>query len=165
MLGEGVLALPSTESSNGLGLNNSGNTITLRNADGFVIDRIKFGKAPARGSLTRHPGPSTPFMAHSGIAGKEISPGAWPIGAPFTEKPFLPVPQGVIHLELSDGDLILHWETAPTATYTVLGRQAVVGPFEPVAEGLTYDGGSGLFRTSAKAATQFFHHKNRLILP
>ena len=156
MLGEGVLALPATESSNGLGLNNSGDTITLRNADGFVIDRIKFGKAPARGSLTRLPGPSAPFMAHSGIAGKGISPGAWPSGAPFTEEPFLPVPEVVIHVELSDGDLILNWETAPTATYTVLSSQAVVGPFEPVAEGLTFDGGSGLFRTSAKAATQFF---------
>ena len=95
-------------------------------------------------------------MAHSGIAGKGISPGAWPSGAPFTEEPFLPVPEVVIHVELSGGDLILNWETAPTATYTVLSSQAVVGPFEPVAEGLTFDGGSGLFRTSAKAATQFF---------
>ena len=43
VLGEGVLALPATESTSGLGLNNSGDIITLRNADGYVIDRIKFG--------------------------------------------------------------------------------------------------------------------------
>ena len=51
---DGMLALPATESTSGLGLNNSGDTITLRNADGHVIDRIKFGKPSSKGSMTRH---------------------------------------------------------------------------------------------------------------
>lgn len=156
VLGEGVQALPATESTSGLGLNNSGDTITLRNADGYVIDRINFGKTPGNGSLTRHPGPSAPFMAHGNIAGKGFSPGTWPSGAPFTEEPFLPVPDIVILAEVSGGELSLSWETAPTATYTVLGSQAVNGPYKPLTEGLTFDGGSGSFSTPAKSAAHFF---------
>ncbi|MBO60522.1 MAG: hypothetical protein CMO63_00940 [Verrucomicrobiales bacterium] len=156
ILGDGVLALPATESTSGLGLNNSGDTVTLRNAEGYVIDRIKFGKAPGGGSLTRHPGPSAPFVAHANIAGKGISPGAWPSGAPFTEEPFLPVPEVVIRAEVIDGKISLSWEAAPTATYTVLGSQAVNGPYKPLTERLVFDGGSGSFSSPAKAATQFF---------
>jgi len=32
----------------------------------------------------------------------------------------------------------------------------VNGPYEPLGEGLTFDGGSGSFSTPAKSAAQFF---------
>ena len=94
-------------------------------------------------------------MAHANIAGKGITPGAWPSGAPFTEEPFLPVPEVVIYAEVIDGKMSLSWEAAPTATYTVLGSQAVNGPYKPLTERLVFDG-SGSFSSPAKAAAQFF---------
>ena len=68
----------------------------------------------------------------------------------------MPVPDIVILAEVSGGELSLSWETAPTATYTVLGSQAVNGPYKPLTEGLTFDSGSGSFSTPAKSAAHFF---------
>ena len=57
VFGDDVLALPATESMSGLGLNNSGDTITLRNADGHVIDQIQYSSTSKnKGSMTRYPG-------------------------------------------------------------------------------------------------------------
>ena len=48
VLGDGVLALPATEGTSGLGLNNSGDTITLRNADGTSSTASSSASRPAK---------------------------------------------------------------------------------------------------------------------
>ena len=156
MLGDGVLALPATEGTSGLGLNNSGDTITLRNADGHVIDRIQFGKPTGKGSMTRHPGLNGAFADHSTVADALVSAGAWPSGSPFAEDPAVDIPEIKITVSMADGDITLNWEVSPAASYTVKASGSVAGPYEPVAEGLMFDGVVGTYSAQADQAARFF---------
>jgi len=156
VLGEGVLALPATESTSGLGLNNSGDTITLRNADGHVIDRIQFGKPTGKGSMTRHPGLNGVFADHSTVAGPVVSAGTWPSGAPYTEDAVVEIPEVAISVSLTDGEVSLDWEASPAASYSVKASGVVAGPYEPVAEALKFDGGAGAYSVQADQAARFF---------
>ncbi|HJN81277.1 MAG TPA: lamin tail domain-containing protein, partial [Verrucomicrobiota bacterium] len=156
VLGEGVLALPATESTSGLGLNNSGDTITLRNADGHVIDRIQFGKPTGKGSMTRHPGLNGVFADHSTVAGSVVSAGTWPSGAPYTEDAVVEIPEVAISVSLTDGEVSLDWEASPAASYSVKASGVVAGPYEPVAEALKFDGGAGAYSVQADQAARFF---------
>jgi len=156
VLGEGILALPATEGTGGLGLNNSGDTITLRNADGHVIDRIKFGKPTSKGSMTRDPGLNGEFADHSTVADAAVSAGTWPSGAPFTEDAVVDIPEIIISASLADGELILGWEASPAARYTVKSSNSVTGPYTPVGKKLKFDDSAGSFSTKADKAAQFF---------
>ena len=156
VLGDGVLALPATEGTSGLGLNNSGDTITLRNADGHVIDRIQFGKPTGKGSMTRHPGLNGAFADHSTVADALVSAGAWPSGSPFAEDPAVDIPEIKITVSMANGDITLNWEASPAASYTVKASGSVAGPYEPVAEGLMFDGGVGTSSAQADQAARFF---------
>ena len=156
MLGDGVLALPATEGTSGLGLNNSGDTITLRNADGHVIDRIQFGKPTGKGSMTRHPGLNGAFADHSTVADALVSAGAWPSGSPFAEDPAVDIPEIKITVSMANGDITLNWEVSPAASYTVKASGSVAGPYEPVAEGLMFDGVVGTYSAQADQAARFF---------
>ena len=156
VLGDGVLALPATEGTSGLGLNNSGDTITLRNADGHVIDRIQFGKPTGKGSMTRHPGLNGAFADHSTVADALVSAGAWPSGSPFAEDPAVDIPEIKITVSMANGDITLNWEVSPAASYTVKASGSVAGPYEPVAEGLMFDGGVGTYSVQADQAARFF---------
>ncbi|MEC8973845.1 MAG: lamin tail domain-containing protein, partial [Verrucomicrobiota bacterium] len=150
VLGDGVLALPATEGTSGLGLNNGGDTITLRNADGHVIDRIKFGSTSKNnGSMTRHPGLNGAFADHSTVADAAVSAGAWPSGAPFTEDSAVEIPEINVTASLAGGELTLGWEASPAASYTVNASVSVAGPYEPVAEGLTFDDDAGSYTAQA----------------
>ena len=156
VLGDDVLALPATEGTSGLGLNNSGDTITLRNADGHVIDRIQFGKPTGKGSMTRHPGLNGAFADHSTVADALVSAGAWPSGSPFAEDPAVDIPEIKITVSMADGDITLNWEVSPAASYTVKASGSVAGPYEPVAEGLMFDGVVGTYSAQADQAARFF---------
>ncbi len=156
VLGDGVLALPATEGTSGLGLNNSGDTITLRNADGHVIDRIQFGKPTGKGSMTRHPGLNGAFADHSTVADALVSAGAWPSGSPFAEDPAVDIPEIKITVSMANGDITLNWEVSPAASYTVKASGSVAGPYEPVAEGLMFDGVVGTYSAQADQAARFF---------
>ena len=156
VLGDGGLALPATEGTSGLGLNNSGDTITLRNADGHVIDRIQFGKPTGKGSMTRHPGLNGAFADHSTVADALVSAGAWPSGSPFAEDPAVDIPEIKITVSMADGDITLNWEVSPAASYTVKASGSVAGPYEPVAEGLMFDGGVGTYSAQADQTAGFF---------
>jgi len=156
VLGDDVLALPATESTSGLGLNNSGDTITLRNADGHVIDRIKFGKPSSKGSMTRHSGLNGAFADHSTVADAAVSAGTWPSGAPFTEDPTVEIPEIKITVSLADGEIHLSWGASPAASYTVRSSNSVAGPYTPVGKKLKFDDSTGSFRAKADRAAQFF---------
>ena len=156
VLDEGILALPATESTSGLGLNNSGDTITLRNADGHVIDRIKFGKPSSKGSMTRDPGLNGAFADHSTVADAAVSAGTWPSGAPFTEDPTVEIPEIEITVSLADGEIHLSWGASPAASYTVRSSNSVAGPYTPVGKKLKFDDSTGSFSAKADRAAQFF---------
>ena len=157
VLGDGVLALPATEGTSGLGLNNSGDTITLRNADGHVIDRVKFGSTSKnKGTVTRHPGLNGAFAFHGAVADATVSAGAWPSGAPFTEEPTVDIPDINISFSLANGELTLSWEASPAASYNIKASALVAGPYESVAEGLMFDDGAGSYSAQADQAARFF---------
>ena len=156
VLDEGILALPATESTSGLALNNSGDTITLRNADGHVIDRIKFGKPSSNGSMTRDPGLNGEFSDHSTVAAAAVSAGTWPSGAPFTEDPTVEIPEIKITVSLADGEIHLSWGASPAASYTVRSSNSVAGPYTPVGKKLKFDDSTGSFSAKADRAAQFF---------
>ncbi len=156
VLGDDVLALPATEGTSGLGLNNSGDTITLRNADGHVIDRIKFGKPSSKGSMTRDPGLNGAFADHSTVADAAVSAGTWPSGAPFTEDPTVEIPEIEITVSLADGETHLSWGASPAASYTVRSSNSVAGPYTPVGKKLKFDDSTGSFSAKADRAAQFF---------
>ena len=156
VLGDDVLALPATESTSGLGLNNSGDTITLRNADGHVIDRIKFSKPSSKGSMTRHSGLNGAFADHSTVADAAVSAGTWPSGAPFTEDPTVEIPEIEITVSLADGEIHLSWGASPAASYTVRSSNSVAGPYTPVGKKLKFDDSTGSFSAKADRAAQFF---------
>ena len=156
VLGDDVLALPATESTSGLGLNNSGDTITLRNADGHVIDRIKFGKPSSKGSMTRHSGLNGAFADHSTVADAAVSAGTWPSSAPFTEDPTVEIPEIEITVSLADGEIHLSWVASPAAGYTVRSSNSVDGPYTPVGKKLKFDDSTGSFSAKADRASQFF---------
>ena len=157
VLGDGVLALPATEGTSGLGLNNSGDTITLRNADGHVIDRVKFGSTSKnKGSATRHPGLNGAFAFHGAVADATVSAGTWPSGASFTEEPNVDIPEINIAASFANGELTLGWEASPAASYNVKASASVAGPYEPVAEGLMFDDGAGSYSAQADQAARFF---------
>ena len=156
VLDEGILALPATESTSGLALNNSGDTITLRNADGHVIDRIKFGKPSSKGSMTRDPGLNGAFADHSTVADAAVSAGTWPSGAPFTEDPTVEIPEIEITVSLADGEIHLSWGASPAASYTVRLSNSVAGPYTPVGKKLKFDDSTGSFSAKADRAAQFF---------
>ena len=156
VLGDDVLALPATESTSGLGLNNSGDTITLRNADGHVIDRIKFGKPSSKGSMTRHSGLNGAFADHSTVADAAVSAGTWPSSAPFTENPMVEILEIEITVSLADGEIHLSWGASPAASYTVRSSNSVAGPYTPVGKKLKFDDSTGSFSAKAERAAQFF---------
>ncbi len=156
VLGDDVLALPATESTSGLGLNNSGDTITLRNADGHVIDRIKFGKPSSKGSMTRHSGLNGAFADHSTVADAAVSAGTWPSSTPFTENPMVEILEIEITVSLADGEIHLSWGASPAASYTVRSSNSVAGPYTPVGKKLKFDDSTGSFSAKAERAAQFF---------
>ncbi len=156
VLGDDVLALPATESTSGLGLNNSGDTITLRNADGHVIDRIKFGKPSSKGSMTRHSGLNGAFADHSTVAAAAVSAGTWPSSAPFTENPMVEILEIEITVSLADGEIHLSWGASAAASYTVRSSNSVAGPYTPVGKKLKFDDSTGSFSAKAERAAQFF---------
>ena len=141
----------------GLGLNNSGDTITLRNADGHVIDRIQYGSTSKnKGSMTRYPGLNGAFTDHGTVADSIVSAGAWPSGAPFKEDPVVDIPEVDITVSLANGEITLRWEASPVADYTVLVSGLVVGPYKPTGEGLKFNDGVGSFSVKADQFARFF---------
>jgi len=156
VLDDGILALPATEGTSGLGLNNSGDTITLRNADEHVIDRINFSKTSSKGSMTRDSGLNGAFTDHSTVADASVSAGVWPSGAPFTEDPTVEIPEIKITVNLADGEIHLRWRASPTANYTVRTSNSVAGAYTPAGNKLKFDDSMGSFSTKADRAAQFF---------
>lgn len=85
-----------TASSGALGLNNAGDQVVLKNAQGQVVDQVAYGaQANQDQSLTRFPEGIGPFLLHQDISSQGLlfSPGADPEGGvPLQDSP-QPQPQ------------------------------------------------------------------------
>ncbi|HEX4953446.1 MAG TPA: lamin tail domain-containing protein [Thermoanaerobaculia bacterium] len=81
-----------TASTGGLALNNTGDTVTVKNASAVVVQSVTYGSAANNdASLTRSPDwTNTPFVRHNlatGSGGTRFSPGQTVAGAAFTVPP------------------------------------------------------------------------------
>ena len=74
----------------------------------------------------------------------------------YTEDAVVGIPEVTISVSLADGEISLDWEASPAASYTVKASGSVAGPYEPVAEGLMFDGGVGTYSVQADQAARFF---------
>ena len=154
---EGVVALPATESASGLGLNNNGDVITLRDAEDNVIDRVAFGSTTGNiGSATRHPGLNETFVDHGIVAVALSSAGTWPGGDRYTTDPVLPIPEIRILASLVDEKVTLRWDANPAHNYTLLAADSVTGPFKPVSENLQVEVGQVTFSELFTGVTRFY---------
>lgn len=129
--------------SGGLSLNNTGDTITLKNSAAAAIESVTFGSGEggANQSLNRNPdGGGITFAPHStipGSAGRLFSPGAQVNGMPFTAGPRL---------------------TSISPTSANLNSP----PFELTVEGSDFDGGAKVL-IDAQVITTAFVDSGRLI--
>ncbi len=136
-----VPAIPASESSAGLALNNDGDTITVRNQLGGVIERVVYTAAQvsSTGSMTRFPTIDHSFVAQTSVSDLPVTPGRQYDGKLWSEPPTLP-PSEVGRLAASltaAGAVRLTWPVTAGQTYTVLTAPSVTGPWTPLASGLT----------------------------
>jgi hypothetical protein len=122
--------------SHGLSLNNTGDTITLKDSFGTTLESVTFGSAEgnANQSLNRNPdGGGINFAPHStipGSAGRLFSPGALVDGTPFTSGPRIT-------------------SISPTTA------NQFAAPFELTVLGSNFDGGSRVLIDSQEMTTAY----------
>lgn len=119
----GPEAVPGTD---GLGLNNSGDVLMLRNADGRLVERLVYGPrgVSGDGSMVRWPLPDGPWAPHVQVqSGRPASPGVPPVGTEWI--PGITLPELKLDYALEQDRIRLYWTRSPGATYTV--REFQVG--------------------------------------
>jgi len=132
-----VPSIPANLNS-GLSLNNTGDTILVRNAESNLVCRIVYTAkmvAPDA-SMTRWPDASGPFVPHATVAQTPASPGLQPDGKKWNEQTQANQIQGFRVVFQPDGNLRLSWENVETATYTIWAAERIHGPYSPLATGL-----------------------------
>lgn len=130
----GPEAVPGTE---GLGLNNTGDTLMLRNAGGRLVERLVYGPrgVSGDGSMVRWPLPDGPWMPHVQVeSSRPASPGTPPVGTEWI--PGITSPELKLGCALERDRIRLSWPRTPGATYTV--RELGIGGHgaRTLAEGL-----------------------------
>ncbi|MBI2104442.1 MAG: lamin tail domain-containing protein [Candidatus Omnitrophica bacterium] len=96
----------SIASSGSLGLNNAGDTVTLRDAGTLLVDAVTYGSEGGRNSsLTRSPDGAGPWTLHQGLNGLPFSPGTTVDGrARLEPTPHLPPPP--LHTDATGGPVL-----------------------------------------------------------
>lgn len=136
-----VEAQAASEGSAGLALNNTGDQILLRNALGYLIERVVYTttQMSSQGSMSRHPTLSDGFAPQATAGTEPVTPGRRPDGQPWSE----PVPPvldavGLVNCRLNrDGTLTFTWPRVAGHSYSVLSSPTLDGPWLAVATGLT----------------------------
>jgi hypothetical protein len=136
-----VEAQPASEGSAGLALNNTGDQILLRNALGYLIERVVFtaSQMSSLGSMSRHPTLADGFVPQATAGPDPVTPGRRPDGQRWSESvpPVLETVGLVDHRLNPDGTLTFTWPVVAGHTYSVLSASTLDGPWQPVATGLT----------------------------
>lgn len=133
--------IPASESSAGLALNNDGDTVTVRNQLGGVVERVVYTAAQVSsgGSMTRYPTLDHAFAPQISVSTLAVTPGRQYDGKLWSEPPTIPPTDvGPLAAALTvRGTVRLTWSARAGQTYTVLAAPAVTGPWTPLASGLT----------------------------
>lgn len=128
----------------GLGLNNGGDVVRIRNADGRVVTQFAYQPGESwSGSMTRQaPSITGAWIPHPPLNGLTVSPGRGPGGEPFTPANSAPRPVlRVIRVAGSPAVIRLQWTADPSKSYSVHRATSLAGAFEEVAGALQFGGG------------------------
>lgn len=136
-----VPAVPASEGSAGLALNNDGDTVTVRNQLGGVVERLVYTarQVNSGGSMSRAPTIDHDFTAQTNVAAWTVTPGRQYDGRRWSEPLPPPVVEvGAVAARLeANGALRLIWNAAAGQTYRVQTASDVTGPWTELATGLT----------------------------
>lgn len=149
-------AVPSQEGT-GIALNNAGDIIMLRNADGNLVARVVYTQSQTSpdGSMTRYPDINSAFVPQAGVSALLVTPGRQYNGKQWTEPGDVPVNVGEIAATLNaNGSVTISWAAQAGVTYTVRSAANVTGPFTSLASGIT--GGSYTDNALSGVATRFY---------
>ncbi|HNQ90150.1 MAG TPA: lamin tail domain-containing protein, partial [Verrucomicrobiota bacterium] len=152
-----VPSIPASESSAGLALNNNGDTLTVRNADGHVVLRVVYPESQVApdGSYTRYPDANGDFLPHPCVSTLPVSPGHQYDDRPWSEPPALG-PGQVNNLRIAltaSGTPRILWQAEPNRVYSVWQASRIQGPFSRIASCLA----SGEFDDTASADANRFY--------
>lgn len=125
-----IPAVPASEGSAGLGLNNGGgDSIELRNPEGRLVSRVVYDSVPSNGSWTRFPSPSGAFTNHAAVSSRAFSPGfQYDLRSYGLPALGLVRPTPIQWTRISDG-LHLRWTIEPGRKYTVERSEGIGRPF------------------------------------
>ena len=141
-------------STAGLALNDTGDTIVVRNASSNVIARVVYTAAmvSANSSLTRFPNTESDFVAHRTAGALYASPGLQPDGQAWSVPQVPPVTSITATVALTPGGLKLTWNSVAGATYSVSSSPEAAGAYQPLQTGIT----SGTYTAPATAGRAFY---------
>ena len=146
-LGPGIFAAPASRGTSGLGLNNTRDSILLRNAQGRLVSRITYVSSllKTNASVTRSPDLDGPFTNHVAASGLNSSPGLRNDGKIFGDGTSSGPPLKLISTFGAGFSIVLRWNVQTNRVYSVLRSANPAGPYEAVATGLKFDRTQGSF--------------------
>jgi hypothetical protein len=157
-----VPAVPASESSAGLALNNTGSeTILLRNAASNLVMRMVYSESmlSSTGSVTRFPNGNGLFLPQGWVSSLNTTPGRQYDGRSYQEPP-APV-QSVpdIHISAETSQAVtLSWSAVPNRPYSVWQADRITDTFSVRVYGLRFVDASGRFTdpTAANTPQRFY---------
>ena len=134
------LAGGASAGTDGLGLNNSGDTLLLRNNAGDLVERLVFStrSLPAGVSLVRWPLPEGPWVAQTTLdPDRKASPGTPPVGGEWPGA--VSAESLTVRVWIDGGQVRLEWERVPNARCSVREWDPAAG-WKVIADGMTEAG-------------------------
>ncbi len=155
-----VSSFPASESSTGAGLalNNTGTeTITLRNANSNIIDRIQYAGTMLSdsGSISRFPTLNDWFVPQPWISTNVSTAGLQYDGGAWDQPTKIPVPGTLLSITYGD-PVVLTFNASTSAATTLWKADALPGPFRPV-DGKAFTSSAGVFYLSNPPSPHQFY--------
>ena len=161
-----TITQPASESAtSGLGLNNGGDRIELRNVEGRLIRRIQYTDLDeVSGSLTRASLSHGEFIDHTLADSRSTSPGTHFDGQAFVPDATGGEPRARIRIQKSAADTVeIRWPAAAGMPYTVWGSPNISGPFQSEVSDLIFPDGNGRYESEVGIGSP--HHFWRISTP
>jgi hypothetical protein len=149
----------------GLALNNNGDTITFRNAAGYVVTRLVYSDTQVwtNSSMARFPDLNSAFVPQSWVSTNVVSAGTQLNGADFMVPPPVPVGVSPTNISLSiglDKSLNLSVTNLPAGVYTLWQSDDLTNKFK-VVFGMGGNGSATFTDTTASNAPMRFYFITR----